>query len=230
MPQNVNCPQCNKQVSVPDGMGGKQMRCPQCRKTFPIPNEPAKAPVPAAAAAPRPGPGPATPKAAGAAPIRPASPSNQGIAAKPSPPLPPPLPRHAAPTNQGLNARPGPAPAPPTPRPGMPHAAPHAVIRPAGRPQYPHLDKREGEPAKLARVPGVRVAQLVMDYLSFGWTPEEMCRQHSNLTPSECHAAMAYYYDNRSEIEAEIQSELNQVEQDKVKAQPSPFLLKMRTG
>ena len=42
---------------------------------------------------------------------------------------------------------------------------------------YPHIEKLEGEPARLQRVPRVRVAQIVMDYLAYGWSVEEMCRQ-----------------------------------------------------
>ncbi len=42
---------------------------------------------------------------------------------------------------------------------------------------YPHIEKRPGEPARLQRVPRIRVAQLVMDYLAYGWSADEMCRQ-----------------------------------------------------
>jgi uncharacterized protein (DUF433 family) len=88
---------------------------------------------------------------------------------------------------------------------------------------YPHIEKPEGEPARLARVPRVRVAQIVMDYLAHGWTPEEMCRQHPYLAPAEAYMAMAYYYDHREEIDEEIAREIAQVQQDRARAVPSPF-------
>lgn len=44
---------------------------------------------------------------------------------------------------------------------------------------YPHIQKPPGEPARLKRLPRVRVAQIVMDYLAHGWSPDEMCRQHA---------------------------------------------------
>jgi hypothetical protein len=47
---------------------------------------------------------------------------------------------------------------------------------------YPHIEKPGvGEPARLQRIPRVRIAQIVMDYLAYGWSVEEMCRQHSYL-------------------------------------------------
>lgn len=77
---------------------------------------------------------------------------------------------------------------------------------------YPHIAKEDGEPARLERFPRVRVAMIVMDYLAYGWSPDEMCRQHPHLTLAEVHAAMGYYYDHRQEIDAEIAAELMEVE------------------
>lgn len=39
---------------------------------------------------------------------------------------------------------------------------------------YPHIEKTSSDsPAHLKRVPRVRVAQIVMDYLAYGWSVEE---------------------------------------------------------
>jgi uncharacterized protein (DUF433 family) len=114
------------------------------------------------------------------------------------------------PSSQGLPAQPPPA--------------------PSTGPIYPHIDKQAGQPARLVRIPNIRVAQIVMDYLAFGWSPEEMCRQHPHLAPADVHAAMGYYYDYRAEIEQEIMSELNQVSADQAKAMPSAALLRLRAS
>jgi hypothetical protein len=42
---------------------------------------------------------------------------------------------------------------------------------------YPHIIKQKNLPACLERFPRIRVAQIVMDYLAYGWSVEEMCRQ-----------------------------------------------------
>ena len=93
---------------------------------------------------------------------------------------------------------------------------------------YPHIEKVEGEPARLKRAPRVRVAQIVMDYLAHGWSPDEMCRQHPYLQPAEAHAAMAHYFDHQAEIDREIQAEWQQVEQARAPESRSPFFLRMR--
>jgi Protein of unknown function (DUF433) len=93
---------------------------------------------------------------------------------------------------------------------------------------YPHILKSAEEPARLASHPRIRVAQIVMDYLSYGWSVEEMCRQHPYLTPAETHAAMGYYFDHQAEIDQEIREEWQQVQADQVTAQRSPFYLRMK--
>ena len=93
---------------------------------------------------------------------------------------------------------------------------------------YPHIEKHDGEPARLQRIPRIRVSQIVMDYLAYGWSPDEMCRQHPYLQPAEAHAAMTYYFDHQDEIDGEIQAEWRQVQQDQSQAVRSPFLMRLR--
>lgn len=93
---------------------------------------------------------------------------------------------------------------------------------------YPHIEKNHGQPARLQRIPRVRVAQIVMDYLTYGWSVEEMCRQHPYLKLSETHAAMGYYFDHVDEIDQEIRAEWEQFQQEKALISHSPFFIKMR--
>jgi uncharacterized protein (DUF433 family) len=93
---------------------------------------------------------------------------------------------------------------------------------------YPHIEKTSGQPARLVRTPRVRVAQIAMDYLAYGWSPDEMCRQHPYLLPAEAHAAMAYYFDHQEEIDAEISAELDAADRAHTAAQNSPLRLRLR--
>jgi uncharacterized protein (DUF433 family) len=93
---------------------------------------------------------------------------------------------------------------------------------------YPHVEKPEGYPARLQRMPRVRVAQIVMDYLAYGWSADEMCRQHPYLRLAEAHAAMGYYFDHQDEIDREIRTEWEQAEQARAQSHRSPFFLRMR--
>lgn len=76
---------------------------------------------------------------------------------------------------------------------------------------YPHIMKEDGKPARLESHPRVRVAQIVMDYFAYGWSADEIHRQHPHLSLAEVHAAMGYYYDNQAEIDAEITAEIEEV-------------------
>jgi hypothetical protein len=93
---------------------------------------------------------------------------------------------------------------------------------------YPHIEKPDAEPARLQRIPRVRVAELVMDYLAHGWSLDEMCRQHPYLRPAEVHAAMAYYFDHLDEIEGEIRAEWRHVLHGRSRSAPSPFFVRLR--
>lgn len=93
---------------------------------------------------------------------------------------------------------------------------------------YPHIEKIEHQPAHLQRLPRIRIAQIVMDYIAYGWSVEEICRQHLYLTLAEAHAAMGYYFDHQEEIDQEIRQELEQVQENMAQASQSPFYVRMK--
>ena len=94
---------------------------------------------------------------------------------------------------------------------------------------YPHVEKPDNASARLRRVPRVRVAQIVMDYLAHGWSPEEMCRQHPYLTIAEAYSAMLYYWDHPEEIDREIQDEHQQSQLLAQRGHLSPFFARMKS-
>lgn len=93
---------------------------------------------------------------------------------------------------------------------------------------YPHIEKHENQPARLQRLPKIRVAQIVMDYLAYGWSVEEICRQHLYLKPAEAHAAMGYYFDHQEEIDQEIKQEWLEVQECMGQFAQSPFYVRMK--
>lgn len=93
---------------------------------------------------------------------------------------------------------------------------------------YPHITKNEGEPARLERLPRIRVAQIVIDYLNNGWSADEICIHYPHLRLAEVHSAMAYYFDHQAEIDAEIAEEQKLIEEWRKNTPPSPFWLRMK--
>ena len=93
---------------------------------------------------------------------------------------------------------------------------------------YPHIEQLPDEPPRLKRLPRIRIAQIVLDYLAYGWSVDEMCRQHRFLTKAEAHAAMTYYFDHQSEIDAEIESEYQEADASLKDASNSPLRVRLR--
>jgi uncharacterized protein (DUF433 family) len=50
----------------------------------------------------------------------------------------------------------------------------------------------------------VKVIEVAIDKLAHGSSPEEMHFQYPHLSLAQIHAALAYYYDNQTELDAEI--------------------------
>jgi len=50
-----------------------------------------------------------------------------------------------------------------------------------------------------------KVVEVVLDKMAYGWSPEEMHRQHPHLSMAQIHAALSYYYEHQSEVDADIE-------------------------
>jgi len=74
-----------------------------------------------------------------------------------------------------------------------------------------------------------KVIEVVLDKLAYGWSPEEMHYQHyGQLSMSQIHAALAYYYDHQAEMDAEIEREDQEIEALMEKAKDSPLRKRLR--
>ena len=70
---------------------------------------------------------------------------------------------------------------------------------------YPHIAKTPGVCGGRARVEGtrLRVCNVVLLHKD-GASDSKIREAYPDLTPAQTHAALAYYYDNREEIDAEL--------------------------
>lgn len=59
----------------------------------------------------------------------------------------------------------------------------------------------------------VRVLDIAIWHELRGWSVDEMVAQATSLTLSDVHAALAYYYDHREEIQDEIREERSRSEE-----------------
>ena len=58
-----------------------------------------------------------------------------------------------------------------------------------------------------------KVVEVVLDKMAYGWSPEEMHRQHPHLSMAQIHAALAYYYEHQDEVDADIERRDRYVEE-----------------
>jgi uncharacterized protein (DUF433 family) len=58
----------------------------------------------------------------------------------------------------------------------------------------------------IAWIDGTRTkfTEVVLDKIAYGWSPEEIHFQHPHLALAQIHAALAYYYENQTEQDAQI--------------------------
>lgn len=69
-----------------------------------------------------------------------------------------------------------------------------------------------------ARVPliagtRVKVIELVLDHLAYGWSPEELHFQHPHLTMGQIYSALAYYWDHKAALDQDMERRLQRVDQ-----------------
>jgi uncharacterized protein (DUF433 family) len=76
----------------------------------------------------------------------------------------------------------------------------------------------------------VKVIEVVLDRLAYGWSPEEIHFQHPDLSLAQIHAALAFYYDHQSELDAEIARQDQEVERLRQKAGTSPLVVRLKAS
>lgn len=75
----------------------------------------------------------------------------------------------------------------------------------------------------------MKVIELVSGYIAFGWSPEELHFQHPYLSMGQIHSALAYYWDNKTELDLDMQRRLENVEKLSQNAGESALVKKLRT-
>ena len=78
--------------------------------------------------------------------------------------------------------------------------------------RYEHIILNEAQVPMIAGTT-MKVVELVLDHLAYGWSPEELHFQHPELTLGQIHSALAYYWDHKAELDEDIERRLQVVDQ-----------------
>jgi uncharacterized protein (DUF433 family) len=91
---------------------------------------------------------------------------------------------------------------------------------------YPHITINvDGVPAIAGTT--MKVVELVMAHQAHGWSPEELHFQFPHLSLGQIHAALAYYWDHKDELDADIDRRSKYAEQARLEARPSAVKAKL---
>jgi len=67
-----------------------------------------------------------------------------------------------------------------------------------------------------------------MDHIAHGWDADEIRRQHPELSLAQIHSALAFYYDNKSEMEESISDSLDFSRELEARITSSPMIARLR--
>ncbi|MDJ1174090.1 DUF433 domain-containing protein [Roseofilum capinflatum] len=93
--------------------------------------------------------------------------------------------------------------------------------------QYKYIELNESNVPYIAGTT-MKVIELIAGHLAFGWSPEEIKFQHPYLSMSQIYSALAYYWDNKEQLDADIQERFERVEKLRQEAGESALVKKLR--
>lgn len=63
----------------------------------------------------------------------------------------------------------------------------------------------------------MKLVELILDNIAYGWSPEELHFQHPYLSMGQIHSALSYYWDHKLAVDQDIERRLalvNSIERD----------------
>ena len=73
-----------------------------------------------------------------------------------------------------------------------------------------------------------KVVELGAEAKAHGWSAEELTYQHPHLTLGQVYSALAYYWDHRDEIDADLERRAALVEEIRTEIGDHPLVAKLR--
>jgi uncharacterized protein (DUF433 family) len=70
---------------------------------------------------------------------------------------------------------------------------------------YPHIETDAQGTPRIGKS-RYEVLHLASEHFHYGWSAEELMRQHPDLRPEEVYAALTYFYDHYSSMMAEMKA------------------------
>ncbi len=94
--------------------------------------------------------------------------------------------------------------------------------------EYKHIQLNDRSQA-IIEGSTMKVTELIMSRIAYGWSAEEMHFQYPYLSMSQIHAALSYYWDNKTAMDAAIAADLQTAEEMRIKAGETPFVARLKS-
>jgi len=75
----------------------------------------------------------------------------------------------------------------------------------------------------------MKVIEIVLDKVAYGWSPEELYFQHPYLTLGQIYSALAYYWDHQDELDLDIERRLAFVNQTQKISEQTPLAARLKS-
>lgn len=75
----------------------------------------------------------------------------------------------------------------------------------------------------------MKVVELITSQIAYGWSPEELHFQYPFLSMAQIHSALAYYWDHKDELDADIERRSRYAQEMRRQTGPSPLVARLRS-
>jgi len=75
----------------------------------------------------------------------------------------------------------------------------------------------------------MKVVELISAHQAYGWSPPELHFQFPHLSMSQIHSSLAYYWDHKEELDADMKRRLEYADRSRREAGASPLAQNLRT-
>ena len=93
--------------------------------------------------------------------------------------------------------------------------------------EYKHIQLDERNVPIIAGTT-MKVVELITSVKAYNWSPQELHENYPHLTMSQIHSALAYYWDHKKELDADIERREQYAERLQTEAGESPLAKKLR--
>jgi uncharacterized protein (DUF433 family) len=93
--------------------------------------------------------------------------------------------------------------------------------------RYEHIRLDENQVPTIAGTT-MKVVELVLDHLAYGWSPEELHFQHPYLRMGQIYSTLAYYWDHKADLDQDLERRLQFIDQVQQTTKPIPLAERLK--